>query len=124
VAELDYETRHALRPHDFAVLAQFGFKYAPVGFKFFNVESELEATGLQQIDGKMPWCRMLLEAQRGKAFYATAENQSCEPGIFLTGHGPLTPLAASGRIGAAFDIFPDERANRRIYNHISKLAED
>lgn len=124
MAELDYETRHALRPHDFAVLAQFGFKYAPVGFKFFNVESELEATGLQQIDGKMPWCRMLLEAQRGKAFYATAENQSCEPGIFLTGHGPLTPLAASGRIGAAFDIFPDERANRRIYNHISKLAED
>jgi uncharacterized protein (DUF169 family) len=124
VAELNYETRHTLRPHDFTVLSKFEFKYAPVGFKFFNVEGDLEGLGLEQIDAKISWCQMLLAAQKGRAFYATAENQSCEPGIFLTGHGPLTPLAASGRIGTAFDIFPDERANRRIYSHINMLAED
>ncbi len=123
MAELNYETRYAPRPHDFAVLSRFDFKYAPVAFKFFNVESDLEGLGLGRIDGKMSWCEMLFEAQKGRAFYATAENQSCEPGIFLPGHGKLTPLAASGRIGPAFDIYADERANRRVYNHITMLAE-
>ena len=120
---MDYENRHKLKPHDFAVLEDFGFEYAPVGFKFFNVESELDGLGLEQLDARITWCQMLREAQRGRSFYVTAENHTCEPGIFLTGHGPLVPLAASGRIGTAFDIYPDERANRRIYNHITMLAQ-
>ena len=60
---------------------------------------------------------MLPEAQKGRAFYAKAEDQFCEPGIFLTGHGELEPIAAGGRIGPPFEIYGDERANRRIYNH-------
>jgi uncharacterized protein (DUF169 family) len=123
MGDLNYETRHRLRPHDFAILEDFEFKYAPVGFKFFNVESELGGLGLEPLGAKKSWCQMLREAQGGTAFYATVENHVCEPGIFLTGHGPLTPLAASGRIGPAFEIYADERANRRIYNHISMLAE-
>ena len=123
MGELDYENRLKLRPHDFEVLEQFDFEYAPVGFKFFNVEDELEGLGLERLDATMSWCQMLREAQGGRSLYATIENHKCEPGIFLTGHGPLTPLAASGRIGPAFDIYPDERANRRVYNHVSMLAE-
>ena len=122
MGELDYATRHKLRPHDVAILDKFGFKYAPVGFKFFNVEADLEGLGLEQLDGKMAWCQMLKVAQEGKAFYATAENHSCEPGIFLTGHGELDALAAGGRIGPPFDIYADERPNRRIYKHITTLA--
>jgi uncharacterized protein (DUF169 family) len=123
MGEMDYENRHKLKAHDLAVLDDFGFKYAPVGFKFFNVESDLADLGLEPLAGKMAWCRMLREAQDGQAFYATAENHSCEPGLFLPGYRPVDPLAAGGRIGAAFDIYPDERANRRVYNHISRLAE-
>jgi uncharacterized protein (DUF169 family) len=122
VGELHYETRFALREHDFAILEDLDFKHVPVGFKIFNVESDLEGLGLERLEARMAWCQMLVEAQKGKGFYATAENQSCEPGIFLTGHGELTPIAASGRIGPAFDIFPEERANRRVYNHITCLA--
>jgi uncharacterized protein (DUF169 family) len=120
--ELDYDNRHKLRPHDFGVLEQFGFTYSPVGFKFLNVEGDLQRLGLQQIEGKLAWCQMLKEAQQGKAFYATAENQFCEPGVFLSGHGELSALAAGGRIGPPFDIYPTERANRRVYNHVTMLA--
>jgi uncharacterized protein (DUF169 family) len=122
VGELNYEARFALRDRGLGILDDLEFKYAPVGMKFFNVESDLEGLGLERLESRMAWCQMLVEAQKGKAFYATAQNQSCEPGIFLTGHGELAPIAASGRIGPAFDIYPDERANRRIYNHITCLA--
>ena len=123
MGELEYESRHMLRSHDFAVLDKFGFEYAPVGFKFFNVKEDLKGLGLQPLDARIAWCQMLLEAQKGKAFYATAENHNCEPGLFLTGQGPLDPLASGGRIGPAFDIYPAERVNRRVYEHISRLAE-
>jgi len=111
-----------LRQHDFSILDKFEFKYAPVGFKYFNVESDVERLGLEKLDKRIAWCQMLPEAQTGKAFYAEADNQFCEPGIFLTGHGEIDPIAAGGRIGPAFDIFPDERANRRVYSQITRLA--
>ena len=50
--EMDYENRHKLKPHDFAILDEFGFKNRPVGFKFFNVESDLEGLGLAQAGGQ------------------------------------------------------------------------
>jgi uncharacterized protein (DUF169 family) len=121
---LNYDTRHKMRDHDFAILDKFEFKYAPVGFKFINVEADLEGLELDKLDSEIAWCQMLLEAQNGKAFYATAENHYCEPGIFLTGHGKLDPLAAGGRIGPPFDIYADERSNRRVYKHISVLAAE
>ncbi len=122
MGELDYDNRLKLRPHNFAVLERFAFQRAPVGFKFFNAAGDLEGLGLEKLDSKIAWCQMLAEAQEGRAFYATAENHYCEPGIFLSGHGELSALAAGGRIGPPFDIFPEERANRRIYDHITTLA--
>ena len=122
MGELNWETRHKLKHHDFAILDKFEFKYAPVGFKFFNVAGDLEGLGLEQLEGKLAWCQMLLEAQKGQAFYATADNQYCEPGVFLSGHGELSPLAAGGRIGPPFDIYADERSNRRVYEHVTVLA--
>jgi uncharacterized protein (DUF169 family) len=116
-----YEDRHKLKPHDFAVLDKFDFKYAPTGFKYFNVERDLEGLGLKKIDEKMAWCQMLRKAQDGDAFYATAAEQYCEPGKFLSGHEEIDPIAAGGRIGPPFDIYPDERANRRVYGHLSPL---
>jgi uncharacterized protein (DUF169 family) len=119
---IQYEDRHKLRKHDFDILKKFEFKYAPIGFKFLNAESDLKGLGLERLDKRIAWCQMLLEAQNGKSFYATAENQFCEPGIFLTGHGELAPIAAGGRIGPPFEVYADERANRRVYNHIYRLA--
>jgi uncharacterized protein (DUF169 family) len=115
-----YEQRHALDDYDFSVLAKFQFKYPPVGFKFFNVAPDI--AGLQKLEKKIAWCQMLPEAQQGRAFYAEPDNQYCEPGLFLPGHTACEPLAGGGRIGPAFDIFPDERVNRRIYDKLHFLS--
>ena len=118
---IEYEARHKLKKHEFSILKKFEFKYSPVGFKYFNHASDVEALGLNKLDKRIAWCQMLREAQDGKAFYAEADNQFCEPGIFLTGHGEIDPIAAGGRIGPPFEIYPEERANRRVYNHIHRL---
>ena len=110
---IEYEARHKLKKHEFSILKKFEFKYSPVGFKYFNHASDVEALGLNKLDKRIAWCQMLREAQDGKAFYAEADNQFCEPGIFLTGHGEIDPIAAGGRIGPPFEIYPEERANRR-----------
>lgn len=41
--------------------------------------------GLQKLVGKMAFCRMWAEAQKGKAFFVTAENHDCLPGEFHLG---------------------------------------
>ena len=114
------EDRHLLREHDFAALDKFDFEYQPVGFKFFNIKPEV--AGLEKLDKKLAWCQMLPEAQSGSAFYAEADNHECEPGVFLPGHAACDPIAGGGRIGPPFHIYPDERANRRVYDSLSLLA--
>ena len=115
-----FEDRHLLREHDFAALDMFDFEYQPVGFKFFNIKPEVP--GLEKLDKKLAWCQMLPEAQSGSAFYAEADNHECEPGVFLPGHAACDPIAGGGRIGPPFHIYPDERANRRVYDSLSLLA--
>ncbi len=66
MGELDYGSRHKLKPHDFAMLDRFEFKHHPVGFKFFNVEADLEGLGLEKLDSRIAWCEMLFEAQKGQ----------------------------------------------------------
>jgi uncharacterized protein (DUF169 family) len=114
-----YEDRHLIREHGFDILEKFEFKYPPVGFKFFNMKPEIE--GLNKLDKKLAWCQMLAEAQNGHAFYAEADDQYCEPGLFLPGHTECDPIAGGGRIGPPFHIFPDERANRRVYSKLHYL---
>ena len=101
-------------------LDKFDFEYQPVGFKFFNTKPEVP--GLEKLDKKLAWCQMLPEAQSGSAFYAEADNHYCEPGVFLPGHAACDPIAGGGRIGPPFHIYPDERANRRVYDSLSLLA--
>lgn len=121
VTTMKYEERHALKKRDFEVLDKFEFKYAPTGFKYINVKKDVEDLKLIRLDKVIPWCEMLRRAQDGDAFYATAEEQYCEPGKFLSGHEEMDPIASGGRIGPVFDIYPDERSNRRIYSHLDVL---
>ena len=44
-----YEDRLKLRSHHFEILKKFEFKYAPVGFKFLNADSDLKGLGLEPL---------------------------------------------------------------------------
>lgn len=42
-------------------------------------------SGLPKLEGKMEFCRMWAEAQKGKAFFVTTENHNCFPGMHHLG---------------------------------------
>ena len=54
--KIGYEDRHKLREHGFEILKKFGFKYAPIGFKFLNAEADLKGLGLEPLGERMAWC--------------------------------------------------------------------
>lgn len=56
-------------------------KYAPVAIGLGGAPT----SSFPQLEGKMEFCRMWAEAQRGKAFFVTAENHDCFPGMYHLG---------------------------------------
>jgi len=104
---------------DYSVFDKFKFERKPVGIKFLLNKPE----GIKQLDKGLTFCEMLREAQKSEPFYAKKENFTCM-GPRLLGMSDLEPIAESGEIGASDGIYQEARANRRIYQHIPKLAKD
>src|SRR4030043_2144016 len=66
---------------------------------------------------------MLVEAEKGNAFYVTKEDFTCI-GPLLLGLIGEDPIFESGRVGPKLGVFKDPRANRRIYQYLPKLARN
>jgi uncharacterized protein (DUF169 family) len=56
-------------------------QYAPIAINL----GRIPPPDLPQLEGKMEFCRMWTEAQKGKAFFVTAENHDCFPGMYHLG---------------------------------------
>jgi uncharacterized protein (DUF169 family) len=106
-------------PGEYAILEKFDFERPPVGVKFFPIRPE----GLQRPDKLLDFCEMLVEAQAGKAFYVTKDDFSCI-GAMLLGMVEIDPGFESGRVGPRLGVFKDDRANRRIYQHLPRLSKN
>ena len=110
-----------MRPltQDLSVFKKFKFEKQPVGVSFlFN-----RPTGIEKIDKTMSICEMIKEAQQSKTpFYITKENEDCFGKVIL-GMEETPPFAESGRVGVELEIFQNERANSRLYQHIIKLPK-
>jgi uncharacterized protein (DUF169 family) len=104
---------------DLAVFEKFKFERKPVGVKFLTSKPK----GLKKPDKQFDFCEMLVEAQKGKAFYADRETFTCI-GPLLLGMIPEEPLFESGRVGPKLGVFRDTRANRRIYQYLPKLGKN
>jgi uncharacterized protein (DUF169 family) len=102
---------------DLAVLDRFDFDAQPVGVKF-----QVERPGLvEKLGEKMAFCEMLKRAQEGNAFYADAENHTCEAGLYVLGQADASAPFVSGRFGAGLQIFEEPRAASRLYQYIPKI---
>jgi uncharacterized protein (DUF169 family) len=102
---------------DYAVLDRFDFDAQPVGVKF-----QVERPGLvEKLGEKMAFCEMLKRAQEGNAFYADAENHTCEAGLYVLGQADASAPFVSGRFGAGLQIFEEPRAASRLYQYIPKI---
>jgi len=102
---------------DLSILNDFNFEHAPVGVKFLFNRPE----GIEQLNGTLPFCQMVREAQERKTpFYFAKENEDCF-GTMTLGMVDVPVFAEAGLLGEAFEIFEEPRANQRIYQHIMKF---
>ena len=102
---------------DLSIFNKFDFERPPVGVKFLLNKPE----GIKKLDKKLALCEMLPEAQKGEAFYATAEDFECVGPLIL---GMVEPPAIfeSGQVGPKLGLFKEARANRRVYPPIPTLV--
>ena len=106
-------------PGEYAVLEKFDFERPPVGVKF----SPVRPKGLKILAKPLDFCEMLVEAQNGQAFYVTKEDFTCI-GAMLLGMEEIDPRFESGQVGPKLGVFKDDRANRRIYQHLPRLPKN
>jgi uncharacterized protein (DUF169 family) len=102
-----------------AVLDKFDFDVPPVGVKFLAKPPDM----VERIDENMALCEMLKAAQEGDAFFADAENHTCEAGLYVLGQGDVAEPYISGEFGAGLKIFEDPRSAARLYHYIPKIGK-
>ena len=107
------------KTRDYSILEKFDFERPPVGVKF----SPTRPRSLQRLQKPLDFCEMLVEAQKDKAFYVTKDDFTCI-GAMLLGMVELDPKFESGLVGSRIGAFKDDRANRRIYQHLPRLAKN
>ena len=103
---------------DFAILDKFEFDVQPVGVKFLAKRPDM----VKRLDENMAFCEMLKRAQEGKAFFADAENHTCEAGLYVLGQADAPEPYVSGEFGAGLNIFEEPRTASRLYLYIPKIG--
>jgi len=71
----------------------------------------------------MAFCEMLKRAQQGNAFYADAENHTCEAGLYVLGQEDAPEPFISGQFGAGLQIFDGPRSASRLYLYLPKIGK-
>lgn len=104
---------------DFSILNQLNLEYPPVGVKFSMVKPE----ALPRMEGKLAFCEMLRQAQRGGGFYADRDNHACGVGPHVLGQAEEDPGMVGGMIGPKISVYSDARANRNVYLNMETLAK-
>ncbi len=107
-----------LTKKDLAILDKFAFDVPPVGVKFLAKRPDK----VERLDEKMALCEMLKRAQKGNAFFADAENHTCEAGLYILGQADAPGPFISGAFGAGLKIFEEPRSAGRLYHYIPKIG--
>src|SRR5210317_2053667 len=101
-----------------AILDKFDFDLPPVGVKFLAKPPDM----VERIDENMAFCEMLKNAQQGHAFFAGAENHTCEAGLYVLGQADAPEPFINGEFGAGLQIYEEPRSASRLYQHIPKMG--
>jgi uncharacterized protein (DUF169 family) len=99
-------------------LNKFEFDAPPVAVKFLAKQPDTIA----RLDENMALCEMLKKAQEGVAFYADADNHTCEAGLYVLGQTDISAPFANGELGAGLKIFEEPRTASRLYLYIPKIV--
>jgi len=102
-----------------AIFEKFDFDVPPVGVKFLATPPDMVA----RTDENMALCEMLKKAQEGSAFFADAQNHTCEAGSYVLGQADIAGPFVSGEFGAGLKIFEAPRTAARLYHYIPKIGK-
>ena len=108
-----------LNKNDLAIFDKFEFDIQPVGVKFFVKQPD----NVEKLGEKMALCEMLKKALEGNAFFADADNHTCEAGSYVLGQTEALEPFISGEFGAGLKIFEGTRSASRLYLHIPKIEK-
>jgi uncharacterized protein (DUF169 family) len=106
-----------LTKKDLAILDKFDFDIQPVGVKFLVRRPD----SVERLSENMAFCEMLKRAREGNAFYADAENHTCEAGLYVLGQADASEPFVSGQFGAGLQIFEGPRSASRLYLYLPKI---
>jgi len=104
---------------DLSILKKLNLQRPPVGVKYLLKKPE----GVKPLDKTLALCEMMVEAQKGRAFYAAKEHHECV-GTLPLGMLDIDSILGSGQAGPKLEIFEEARANRRIYDVLPRVQKD
>lgn len=99
------------------MFAKLELPYPAVAMKYSFDEPE----GYEQSEKTMAFCSFVKEAQSGRKFYTTVENDDCM-GKMMLGMIDIPKLEGSGRAGYDFEVFRTPAANARLYHMLPRLT--
>lgn len=102
---------------ELSVLDRFNFEVQPVGVKFLARQPDR----IERLEEKLAFCEMLKKAQEGKTFFADAETQACDAGLYVLGQAEAPGPYISGEFGAGLKIFEEPRSAARLYHYIPRI---
>jgi uncharacterized protein (DUF169 family) len=103
-----------LAKKDFAILDKFNFDIQPIGVKFLVKRPDT----VERLNKSMTLCEMLKKALEGNAFYADADNHTCDAGLHVLGQTELSDTYINGEYGTGLQVFDSPRSGSRLYHHI------
>jgi len=107
-----------LTKQNFAILDKFDFDVKPVVVKFLAKQPNM----VERLAENMAFCEMVKKALEGDAFFADAENHTCDAGLYVLGQADALEPFIGGQFGAGLQIFDGPRSASRIYHHIPKIG--
>ena len=99
------------------VFAKLELPYPAVAMKYSFDKPE----GYEQSEKTMALCSFVKEAQSGRKFYTTIDNDDCM-GKMMLGMIDIPRLEGSGRAGYDFEVFRSPAANARLYHMLPRLT--
>ena len=99
------------------LFAKLELDYEPIALKYTPVRPE----GIEQSKDHVAFCEYVREAQKGKTFYISKENDACYGKLALGMIDP-PPVTASGQAGQDFEMYRTAAGCRKLYQEMPKIV--
>lgn len=99
------------------LFARLDLPYKPVALKYEVVRPK----NYEQSTKRVAFCEYVREAQSGKAFYISKDNDACY-GKMALGMIDKPPVTASGQAGMDFEMYRTTSACRKLYQELPTLV--